>query len=805
MNPLLQLGQYALDTYNQQKGTSYSFAAFPDENTVVIAPPDFSSASSAPTIPEMEATFKNLRNNDLDFQSLDGGKKLKVTGTTASVSKMSIDLVSLLDYSKIQTSFSLGGGLGSVDIGDISPTFTANQIMDFEFSPIVNLRVDLGLEMNYSVFNKEGTLSAKSFGRFVNLIAGQYIEATFPENCSTPVPVEGESKLKGQFKTNVKQEYFESMQVRVGEINIPGVNRTLIDEEIAKKKFDEKTILDHQFTLETNNSIKLPPFILDPENPIITINSVGVEDILNLGGGERAVVYKLGISNDGDVKLSDLQLDFNLAETFQSASHYSVECLHSDDFSLNSNYDGSTIINLFSSGNSLDVGEHGYIEVLIKVKPEISQVTAEGCFGQVNYFSKAKASGVSPIGTLVVNNYNQCIDEITGNDIIASVDLGASVIDDISDFAVYGLDLVKFDKPESLNMGNVGSGGDLIFENTSFQNASKTVIIGDIHAGGQLFIQGESDIEADYVAVAANIKSPSWKSSLTLHGALSENSKCVSIPHLKDFGFPQFESKVKIDLKKGKKINLAPGNYNTVSLSEGSELILTSGIYNIAKWVFLGNNASVKFQLTGGPIQINLGIWQALGRENLQFLIEGEGSVDDVTYNYAGVQKCSFNASKLQGKILAPKAEIEFTNKSILEGTCYAKNVNFKSGSSFKGPEYLEPININSACRDVVIPDEQARLKSGSLVENSGLEKMISIDNQDYRLIIYPNPTKGDITIAGLPEDKISNIRVYSSAGQLMQLLKSSSSELKINISEEPAGVYFVDIEGFRLDPIIKF
>ncbi len=125
------------------------------------------------------------------------------------------------------------------------------------------------------------------------------------------------------------------------------------------------------------------------------------EDQLNLGAGERAVVYKLVIRNDGDVKLHDLKLNFDLDQTYSTAKAYSVECLNSESMALNPNYDGSSDINLLGGGNELLPGEKAFVEVLVKVVPEIANVSKEGCFIPVDYFASAKAYGVSPIGTHV--------------------------------------------------------------------------------------------------------------------------------------------------------------------------------------------------------------------------------------------------------------------------------------------------------------------------------------------------------------------------------------------------------------------
>lgn len=797
MSPLLKLAQSAVDGYNQTHHTDYNFASFPDNNTVVIAPPDFPSASPAPTIPEMEGTFKSIDRTQLTSQSLDGGKRLKVSGNKSSVSKMSVDLVSLLDYYKLTTSLSLGGGMGSIDIGDISPTFSVNQKMDFEFTPVVNLNIDLGMPMDYSVFSPDGTLSHSSFGQLVALVAGQYIEARFPQNCSSPSDVKGSSSLNGEFKSVIDHEYYRSIQVKFGEVAVSGgPNFTLVNETVANSKFDSDQIVKHGFTLETGNTLSLPTFVLDPENPSISVDKVTVEDVLTLGNGLKAVVYRMQISNTGDVRLNNLELDFDLAKTFQKASDFSVECMHSDQLELDQRFDGKSVVNILSPGNTLGFGESAIIEVLVRVKPEISAIAAQGCFSPVIYAASAKAYGVSPIGTRVENNYNQCTQKKTGDDVMASVDLGASVVSGIDDYAVYGWDLVKFDKPQEKCMGNVGSGKDLVFE-----NSVGTIIIGDLHAGEQLFVQGGATIEADYIATSENVKMPNWKALLNLNGALSENSTCVAVQPVINFQFPAVTRNAKITIKKGKSKLIDPGEYNSLTLEEGAEVILISGEYHIGRWS-LAKNSSVTYRTEGGPIVINLETWMTPG-SNLNLKIEGGGNVNDIRHNYSGKQKCTFSASVVEGRIIAPQAEIEFSDGSVLHGTCYAKTVNFKNGASFRGPKFLEKMNISPECQYVLVPGSQPKLKSGSVQHQVG-DSMPSPEGLFPPVKVYPNPTEDLISIDGLPANEKVDIKIFNSGGQLVQHLQPISKRIVVDLSSHPAGIYYIHVNGYRLEPVIK-
>jgi hypothetical protein len=796
--PLLATGQSILDNYNRSKGTNYTIASFPNENTVEIEMPDLPSTIDL-TLPEMKGSFYRITNSALDYE--ESPYKLSLSGKKSLFSKMEVDLISFIDYTGHDTSWSLGGGKGEFDLGDASPTLTVEQNMSFDFSPVVHLLVDIEREMVYSVYNKDGTLSHSSKGRLVKLTAGQYIEAIFPGDCSDPLFSNGKSNLGGSFSSLIEHDYYSSLSLRVGEVDFPlfDIDFSLIDKNILKSKFDNKTIVDHSFTINSDNISPIPSFYLDPENPIITIESLEVADVVNLGKGERGIVYKMKLKNDGDVTLNQLRLDFDLAEIFKDAEYFSVECISSDDFTANGFFNGTTDKNLLGRSNSLSVSKSGIIELLVKVKPQISGVDENGCFSQIIYNARADAYGVSPIGTHVKNNYNQCTQKVTGPDIIASVDLGAAVLESVYDYTIYGWKEVKLSKPQGAHYGHIGSGGDIIFENNSYQNTDPLIVVGDIHAGGQLFLQGQSVLEVDYVSLVKDIKSPNWKSSMIVNGAVSEFSSCTFIQQPLTLDFNAGKGTRKIQVKRNESMELEPGDYNTVTMLEGSQLIMSSGVYNIGKWVFLGDNAQVKYKLTGEPVMINLETWQPLRRANLKFMIDGEGDINDILYNYSGSHLCAFSSTLLQGRIIAPNARVEFERNSELQGTCYANEVIFDSESSFKNPKFLLPLNMNPNCQDpeVSISIDDPIDKSTEITLNS--EGILS-----GNIGIYPNPTRSSITITGLPADKPMEVKVYNSLGNLVKTLVNTSDNLNINLENQPAGIYYIMLDGSRPLKLIK-
>lgn len=782
--PFLNLGQQALDAYNSDKNTNYTFAEFPDRHTVKISPPDL--PDGGPTIPEVEGTFKDVTNTELSFSSGNGGKTLKVTGNKSFLSKMSFDLVSLLDYAGVPTSKSLGGGRGSIDVGDIAPTFTIDQNFSFEYKPVVHLQINLGASMSYQVFNANGTLAHSGSGQFVQLLAGQYIDAVIPQSQTSPLAASGNSSLSGTFTSQSVQEYFRSIQLSFGEIKMPGViDLTLVSEEVLKSKIGEKGILDHSFNLALPNSIVLPNFILDPENPVIDVTYLKVEDVRNIGGGKRHVVYKTKLTNEGDVNLGNVQATVDLATAFATSKGYKVVCISSNDFTVNNAYDGRSNKNLLAAGNTLAVNQTKEIEFIVEISPAVSSINTLGCFETVNYTVTAKASATSPIGTHITSDYNQCTMQTTGVDLTTTVDLGADQLSRLDDFTVYGWKGVVFDKNFKTSYGHAGSLTDMVFENVSLQNGSAATIVGDLHVKERLRLIGESRLVVDYIQNSGSPIIANSKSSLSVTGAISNNSGCVvSVPKI-NLAKPLNNSAVSVELAAGVTRTLEPGAYQNISLNENSTLILKAGVYHFSTWKFMGNNAKVKYQTGGQSIDIHVDKFQPLQRSNLQLIVEGPGKVSDVKLYVYGNQPGRFNNSVVQGIIYAPNAEIEFENNTRLEGACYADKVNFRTGATFKGTRYTLPLNANAFCQQLFTG---ARLSVDARHERS-------VVNIQHQRGVYPNPATSWLTVTGLNSNRSNLIVLYDAQGRQVKQYKINGSILQIHLADLVNGIYLLKVD----------
>lgn len=808
VKPFINLMESAVKAYgnSQNPPRTYTIASFSDRK-ISFYTPDL--PFGAPPLPEMEGSFINIGKGDLTYQSLNGGRKLKVSGGVNDVTKMQLDLISLLEFADIPTGFSAGGNLGSIDIGDISPTFSVNQTMDFEYEPVIHLNIDLGTSMQWEVVDPVLGSVNSGTGQIVPLLAGQKIVVQFPDALSDPVTVTPTTSMDGDFTTLTKQRYYTSFDINFIQVAISDWKKTLYHDNIGKEELTNSPLViqDHTFNLTGIPSIQLDKFLLNPENPIIDVDYLGVEDVANIGGGERVVVYKINISNGGDVKLSDVKLNFDLAEAYQDAASMTVLCTGSDHLTPNTNFDGDNDINILASGNTLEVGESKSIEVVVKIKPEISDIDANGCFETVDYSIYTQAFGTSPIGTKIQSNVYQCTDTRTADDIVTSVDLGASVINELSDYSIYGWTWVKFDKSFDRSEGNIGSSDKIIFENVSQKSAPEVEIVGDLHAGNQVFVQGESKVIVDYIQVTHDVKIPNKKSYVHQTGAISENSSCVATMSKPTWSTPSFTGKKKIKIGDNDSVALAPGSYGEVWMNENSVVEFSAGTYNIGKWVFMDDNAKAWFDTRNGAVVVNLGTWQPLQREGLSLsLKDADSSVKDIHLNYYGNQVCKFKNSFVQGIITAPYTVVEFGDYTRFEGSCYADKVEFGYMASFSGPEYLEPLKVHSNCSDVLdnVGTANTEMFTDHSSDGNGVNSGLpyGLDNAqangspidgNWNVKLYPNPFESVITVVS--DASISHLKIYNSVGQVIVDIDPDYNYLEIDLAQYARGIYTVAIE----------
>ena len=79
------------------------------------------------------------------------------------------------------------------------------------------------------------------------------------------------------------------------------------------------------------------------------------------------VEYALSLENSGNVTLTNVQLDDDLAEAFAPATVVGTPVVESSDFAVNADYDGVTLIDLLTGTDSLAVGADGRLTLVARL------------------------------------------------------------------------------------------------------------------------------------------------------------------------------------------------------------------------------------------------------------------------------------------------------------------------------------------------------------------------------------------------------------------------------------------------------
>jgi len=109
---------------------------------------------------------------------------------------------------------------------------------------------------------------------------------------------------------------------------------------------------------------------------------------------------------------------------------------------------------------------------------------------------------------------------------------------------------------------------------------------------------------------------------------------------------------------------------------------------------------------------------------------------------------------------------------------------------------YAYDASGNRTNRVITFTSKSPAQPQSSEEEEPTAQKVYSEDLKDFSIRIYPNPTKGDITVEihQLPEGKTVTLTLYSMAGSLIMQKAGVRDIEHFNISKQPNGVYLLKI-----------
>ncbi len=213
-------------------------------------------------------------------------------------------------------------------------------------------------------------------------------------------------------------------------------------------------------------------------------------------------------------------------------------------------------------------------------------------------------------------------------------------------------------------------------------------------------------------------------------------------------------------IAKGKSLSLTPGSYGTVTINKTSTLKLASGTYNFTQLLNKGSDATIIFDVSGGPITINVVSSLTIAKDmEFRILSLGESGSEMVTVNTMQTAKLSLGAeSYLLGNINAPSAAVSMGNNTQFRGTLRANTIEIlrdclwyghNSMGTLPGPDLLPKFEAEEESSS-----EQSPVISYQLEQN------------------YPNPFNPSTRIRfGLVERGNVHVQIYNHLGQLVRTL----------------------------------
>jgi uncharacterized repeat protein (TIGR01451 family)/LPXTG-motif cell wall-anchored protein len=140
---------------------------------------------------------------------------------------------------------------------------------------------------------------------------------------------------------------------------------------------------------------EIPTSIDFTEAPLIGLAKAVVAGPVNRHNGSFEVTYELVITNAGDVELRDVNVADDLTAVFPTPAVFELDGVRSDDFAVNSGFDGVDDLTVLAGTDTLPVGGSGTVRFDVIV-------WTNGDTGP--FENTARATGTSPSGVEVIDD-----------------------------------------------------------------------------------------------------------------------------------------------------------------------------------------------------------------------------------------------------------------------------------------------------------------------------------------------------------------------------------------------------------------
>ena len=180
---------------------------------------------------------------------------------------------------------------------------------------------------------------------------------------------------------------------------IPGASFTCTGvHTVTKAEMDSGTIVNNAYA--TGEDIENDTVTSNIDTVTVTATQIpliglakALSGVSKVSTNTYNVTFVFRAQNYGNVTISDLQLQDDLAVTFPSPIAFTVRSLDSSDFLVNADFDGTSDKELLAPGNNLGEAKSGEIQLVIRVVP-----TSHGIF-----YNSATIGGSSPAAVSVTD------------------------------------------------------------------------------------------------------------------------------------------------------------------------------------------------------------------------------------------------------------------------------------------------------------------------------------------------------------------------------------------------------------------
>lgn len=317
---------------------------------------------------------------------------------------------------------------------DLAAVLRMFQDQTLTFTPTVLATLTFPRPVQWTERDGDGNTVAGGDAAVITFTVGNTLALTYPPGLKDPMTIAPVFSIRNTFSSATSTHFRESLELTIGifELELPSVELfpsvtadachfATVTLDVANVIPDESCPVTtpavtspviridlgplHQQTLfglgqdlplasgswelQGFNSAPGGTFVLDPENPIITVTT-SIASALATGTGPAGTLTQLiGVANAGDVPLSAAQIADALAAAVAGGGGFTVNSVSSLQLTENGGFNGVADANTLTRADVLAVGGSGTVTVNIGVQPG-------------NVFSALlDADGTSPIGTNV--------------------------------------------------------------------------------------------------------------------------------------------------------------------------------------------------------------------------------------------------------------------------------------------------------------------------------------------------------------------------------------------------------------------